>query len=447
MEAVRALRRVETRERVAPYAAVAVALAVVGIIATVWRPLAPALPATPTVYEMFDGGVLEAVAEYRRPRRLALLATTAAAVAVPTALLLLRSGRRLVAAVAGPRAHAPLRAGLLAAVIAVLVDLTAFPLSTWVGFVHETEWGFRTSPLSGWLRDWLVGRGTGWLLSALGGVALVWAIARWPRSWHWRGVVIGAVAIAVLVLIRPLALEPLMLRTEPLPEGQLRERVATVLVRAGYDDVPILVGDASRRTTKANAYVTGLGPSRRVVLYDNLVALPPEQVVAVGAHEVAHDRNRDIERGVLLGVAGLAVALPLLRWAMGSGWARRAVGARGPSDPRLIVVAAVVVAVLTTVAQPVYSHVSRQMEAAADHGAFELSRDPQAHIRQRRTVVVRDLSDPAPPTWFMRVFATHPPSSERIRAAVAFAEREGIPLPSVHAFEADEQPLRHPRTR
>jgi STE24 endopeptidase len=437
--------RDQRRERVVPYMAVALALAVAGIVATVARPVAPPLPAGTPELATFDPAVMETIAAYRTPRQIAALVAVVITVLVPVLVVVTATGRRLVTTIAGERDHAPLRGGALAAAILALVDLVTLPLVIWIGFIHETDWGFRTNPFSGFMRDWAVSRAPGWLLAAAGVALLLWGIARWPRSWHWRAAVAGTGVAALLVVVSPLVFEPLMLRTEPLEEGEVHEGVDEVLLRAGLADTPILVGDASRRTLKANAYVSGLGPSRRVVLYDTLAALPPETVAAVVAHEIAHDRHRDIERVILLGATGLAIALPLLRLVIGSPRGRRLVSARGPTDPRLVAVGAAVVAVLWLVSLPVSSSVSRTLEAAADRGAVELTADPASQVRLRRAFVLRDLSDPAPPTWYRILIASHPPSGDRIHAAVVYAEEIGVELPTLADLEAEESEIRHSR--
>lgn len=436
-----------SRERVVPYAVAAVALAVLGLVATLWRPVAPAPGDTAAGLDHFGPEVLELVAAYRDPRRVGVLVVVVLTLAVPGLAVATSTGRRIVRRLAGDRDHAPGRAALIAAAVAVTVDLASSPVSVAFGYVQDGRYGFRTADALGWARDWLVVRAPGWGLAAVGAAALVVLIRRWPRSWHWRGALLGSATAAAVVLVAPLAFEPLLLRTEPLPDGPTRDAVAGVVERAGVADARIAVGDASRRTTKVNAYVSGLGPSRRVVLHDTLLTLPDEQIAAVVAHELAHRLHRDIERGVLLASGGALVTFLALRGALGSRRLRRLVDARGPTDPRLMALAAVVVAALWAASLPVVAAVSQRVEAAADHGALTLTEDPGTAVELARVFVVRDLADPEPPRWYRRIFASHPPPGERIRAAAAFADRHGIALPDRSEIEDRERRLRHPGLR
>lgn len=434
------------RERVLPHAALATALAVAGVAVTIWRPLPPPLNA-PTDLDKFGPEVLAAVHTYRQPRLTGAAAALLLGSATPPALLVCRAGRRLLRRLAGPRTHAPLRGGLVAAAVAFGASLATLPLDVLLGYVQDGRWGFRTATALGWVRDWLVANTFGWLLAGLAGAGFLVVVGRWPRSWHWRVVSLGTAATAVVALAVPVVFEPLWLRTTPLAPGAVRDAVEDVLARADYPDAPILVGDASRRTTRVNAYVSGLGPSRRVVLFDTLLALPPDRVAAVVAHELAHHAHRDVPRGVLATAAGLLPAALLLRRAMESSWTRRALEPRGPSDPRLVAVAAATAALLSTAALPATLAASRRVEAAADQGGLELTRDPSTLVRVERLFVVRDLADPRPPRWAALLFASHPSPAARIQAAVDFATREHLPLPERADLLEDEHARRHWRVQ
>jgi STE24 endopeptidase len=434
------------RDRPAISAALTVTIAAVGVAATVFRPYAP----TGLVdHELatFAPDVLEVVAAYRTPRRLGTIASVVLGVAVPAWFIVTARGRALLASLAGPETPAVGRGAVIALVIVAAVDVVRLPLSVGFGYWHAGVYGFRTSDALGWARDWVVSVTPGWALATAGGAALVWALERWPRSWHWRGAVAGAVLAATVVLVAPVVLEPLWLRTHELPDEGTPRAVREVVAASATPEATILVGDASRRTTRVNAYVSGIGPTRRVVLYDTLLELPDEQVAAVVAHELAHREHRDVERGVALGAVGILATLLVVRRALSSVRAHELVDARAPADPRLVAVAAAVVAALSLIALPAVSHVSRQVEAAADHRALELTGDPETAVRLARTFVVRDLADPEPPVWYVRFLASHPSAGDRVRAAAAYAARNDLPLPPLEEVEPEEETLRHPKAR
>lgn len=425
---------------------VAITLAVAGVVVTVARPTAPALSAA-TDLAGFSVDVLAAVEAYRSPRRIATAAIIAITVLVPLLTLVTRTGRVLLDRIGGGAHHAPVRAGLIATALVVSIDLATLPARYLGGYVLDGRFGFRTAGLGTWVRDLLIVSAGGWMLAFLAAVVFALALERWPRSWHLRLTVLATVITAGLVLLAPLVLEPLLLPTSPLPDGETRSAMASVMARGGDPDAPLLVGEASRRTTKVNAYVTGLGPTRRVVVYDTLLELPPEQVASVVAHELAHRLHRDIERGVALSATGFLTLAFIVRGVLRSAWTQRWLRLRGDGDPRSVAVAAAVGALCWLVAMPVVSHVSRTAEAAADHAALELTMDPATQIALQRGFVLRDLSDPSPPSWYRSLLATHPSATERIRAAAGFAERTDIDLPSVEELRAQERSLRHPVLR
>lgn len=419
-------------------------LAVVGVVVTVWRPLAPPLGAVDTSLDDFGRAVTATVLEYRGTRWVATAGSILLGILVPFAAVATRRGRDLVERLAGPVEHRPRRAALIAVVLMLGVSIARLPIALWIGYLRDGAWGFRTSSLAVWLRDWALTIGGRLLTAAVLAALLVWAIRRWPRSWTSRLALGGTALSAAFVLLHPLVVQPLTMTTTPLAEGPAREVVEDLLERAGQPDVPILVGDASTRTSRVNAFFTGLGPTRRIVLYDNLLELPPDQVRYVVAHELAHREHADLARSVALGAAGILVGLVLLRRVLEAPGIAATLRLRGPSDPRMIALVVVLVAVAELVSLPVVNLVSRRAEAAADHRALELTGDPGFLAATARTFVVRDLSTPDPPWWVRQLYGSHPSPDARIRAAVAFAEARDLPLPDVEDLREAERSVWHP---
>lgn len=421
---------------------VALLLAVAGVAVALWRPT-ELPPVVPTPLARFRPEVLEAVHAYQRPRTVGRLLAALLEVIVPLLVVLTPPGRRWVARLAGPR-EAWWRGGLVAAGIVVVLSLSRLPVAVWLGYVHDSRWGFNTAGPVAWARDWLLSGAVGWIVAAVGGAVLVGAVRRWPASWHWRLVGVGTLLTALLVLVHPLVVEPLFYRTSPLPPGPARQEVTRVLEAAGEPDVPILVGDASRRTTRVNAFVSGLGPTRRVMLFDTLLERSPEQIGVVVAHELAHREHHDLARSVLLSAAGLLIGLRLVRWLWDAPVARRRVGARGRDDPRLVAVAVAGVAVLQLLLQPVAMAASRRAEAAADARALTLTGQPSALVRVARGFTIRDLVHPAPPRALHLLWGTHPTVRERIGMAAGFAASRALRLPDREAVQRAERDLLHP---
>ena len=432
------------RDRVVVPALLAGAAAVAGAAASLLRPIAP--PSTvSTELDAFSAAVLRTVAGYTGPRSFAVAATTVLSVLVPFWFVGTRAGRALTFRLAGPAEHSGIRAALVAAVVVVAASLARLPVALPVAYHRDRAWGFAAGTVWTWLSEWTVRVG-GRLLGSMVGVAvLLWAVRRWPRSWPYRLALVGTGAVAAVVLLHPLLIQPLTLDTEPLEPGPLRTELQAMLDRAGEPEVDILVGDASRRTTRLNAFVTGLGPSRQLVLYDTLLELPDDRILYVAAHEFAHREHGDLARGVALSALGLLVGLLLLALVLRSPGTAAVVGARGPGDPRLVPMILVLAVVGQLVAAPVAMGVSRRAEAAADQRALELTGDPAAMVATTRTFVVRDLANPSPPTWVRLLFGSHPSPVERIRAAATFAAANDLALPELADLRAAEDGIRHPR--
>ena len=246
----------------------------------------------------FSAAELDRAEAFRAPQRvlgLAGMAITGGALALvalrpPAALrsALERAGRRPVLGAAATGA-----AGSLA------LEALGLPLGA-IAHSRAVEFGLATQGYGGWLADAALSGAVGAVLVGGATAGLVALARRFPRHW-WAPASASLVALgAVLVLVAPVVIEPLFNRFEPLPPGPLRTEVLDLARRAGVDVGEVYRVDASRRTTGANAYVGGLGPTKRIVLYDNLIEdFPRDQLLSVVAHELGHQRGRDLYRGLL----------------------------------------------------------------------------------------------------------------------------------------------------
>lgn len=432
------MNRVRDRHAVTLLAAVGV-LVVVGVIAAIWRPWGPRLPAVTTPLTSFPSDIVDAVNAYRAPRIAVAVGARLLAIVVPIGVVVLPVGRRLVARVVGDGTRRPLlRGGVLAAVLSILVWVAVLPLGAWAGLVQDGAWGLRTAPASVWWRDRIL---AGLLEAALAGAVGVGflVLLRWrPRTWPLHATWMLTGLVAVLSLVWPILIAPLFVPTRPLEDGPVRAAVEAVLVEAHVGEATIEVAEASSRTTRINAMVTGIGPSRRVVLHDTLLERPLPEIEAVVAHELGHRLHRDVARGVFASAPAILLGALVLARILSADRVQRRVGASGSTDPRMIAVAFAAIMLMQALTDPAALWYSRRVEAAADHRALALSGDPAALIGIQRAFVVRDLAAPDPPAWQVALLSTHPPVGARIRYAVAFADREGIPLPDVDAYLAEE---------
>ncbi len=316
------------------------------------------------------------------------------------------AGERLVSRLPGPRWAVVV---LAVAACALIGRAATLPFSVALQRLR-LDAGLSNQAWSGWLRDVAVSEAIGIVTTSLGLLLVVGIARRWPRVWP----AVAGLGLAALVLlvsfVYPLLVEPLFNRFTPLPDGPLRTDILALAEREGVNVDDVLVADASRRTTTLNAYVSGFGSTRRVVVYDNLVAdAPQDQTLSVVAHELAHARHDDVLNGALLGAAGALTAAGLLGLVLGRG--------RSPADPRQVPRILALLAVGTLLASPVLSTISRTVETRADVDALATTEDSAAFVALHRRLALRSLADPTPPAWAQFWFGSHPTTLERIGLA------------------------------
>ena len=333
-------------------------------------------------------------------------------------LALTTSGARIVAAVARPLGGGWVWQVLLGTVALMVIGrLATLPLDVQSERVLR-RYGLSTQTWATWLVDVVKGIGVSAAMTGLVLVCVLGLVRLAPRTW-WAW---GALATAGLVVagsfVYPLLVEPVFNKFTSLPAGQLRTDLLELAERDGVPVQDVLVADASRRTTALNAYVSGFGSTRRIVVYDTLVEkATPAEVELVVAHELGHAKRNDVLVGTLLGALGAAAgvcALALLvSW---SGLLARA-GASGPGDPRVIPLLLFVAAVGTLLLSPATNLVSRKVEARADVHSLDLTRDVATFVASEQRLARTNLSDLEPNRLAYLMFATHPSVTERIALA------------------------------
>jgi STE24 endopeptidase len=296
-------------------------------------------------------------------------------------------------------------AALYAALVTVLSGVVGTPLAFWRGWQREREWGFSTQSAGAWFAD----RSKGLAVSVVLAVA-VWAAAvalarALPGWWVVPAAVALALAVLLLSFVAPVVLEPIFNRFRPLADETLAARLRELAERAGVPVQSVLVADASRRTTKVNAYVSGIGRTRRVVLFDTLLtAADPVEVEVVVAHELGHRREGHVAKLTVLAMAGAVVAV-LVLWAV--------LGTR-MADPRTLPEALLVLLVLELLALAPGAALSRRFERAADRCSLDLTEDAAAFARTHLELARRNLSDLEPPRLAYLLLFSHPTAPERL---------------------------------
>ena len=412
--------------RAAGIAAVAVAGAG-GIVALLrwklWSSGVPSVP-TPPLADWFDPAELARNREYRRGVwTMAVVGAPLGAVAAVGIALL--GGRWRPRVVRAARAR-PWRAGaIFGAGLAVAGTLVSLPLSAG-RYAWGREYGIVTQPAPAWLLDLGKGLGLQIVVSAAVAAGAAVLIARAPRLW-WAALAAALAAFVYLMsLLSPLVLEPIFQRTEPLRDPALSAQVLALARASGVEADDVKVNDASSRTTAANAYVSGLGGSRHIVLYDTLLRdFPRDQVRMVVAHELAHVARGHVLKGstwgAALAVPGCLLVFAAVGWR--TGFRRAGPGAVGCDLVlRRLAVAAAAAAVVTTLAAPLGNSVSRAYEREADWRAIAVSGDPDAAIGLQQGLVERSLGVPDTPRAIQIWFGSHPTALQRIGLALRAKE-------------------------
>ena len=380
----------------------------VGAAALLWRTEVPdlELPGLDPG-DFFTAAELDRIQDYRSVSRLLLLGSLAAEIAV-LALLVWRA--RPLAARVGRVGRGRVRTSVLVGLVVVLaVWLAGLPFSA-ATLVRRRDFGLSEQSWSGWLVDQVTSLGVQAVLVSIGVAGAVWLAGRFGRRWWLVGAPALVGVAALFLVVQPLVVQPLFNRFEPLPDRKLASEIQDLAQELDVAVDDVLVADASRRTTTANAYIAGLGPTRRVVLYDTLLdgRFAAGEIRFVAAHELAHVERRHLWKGLawfaLLAVPGVFLLA----------WITDRLGGMGP---RLVPLGLAFTFAWILVTQPLANAVSRRYEAEADWLALQATRDPESGLALDRNFVRTALADPDPPAWVTFWWGTHPTPIDRIAMA------------------------------
>ena len=309
--------------------------------------------------------------------------------------------------------------------LSIALGVAALPASI---AAHEraVDYGISTQSFGSWLGDAGKSAAIGAAFAAGGGAALMALVRRFPRRWWIPGSVAVTGIAVVFTWIAPVVLAPIFNRFEPLPQGsRARAEVLALGRRAGVDIGQVYRVDASRRVRSLNAYVDGIGSTKRVVIYDNLLREANQgELRAIVAHELGHVAHDDVPRGLAF-VALVAPFGLIFTREVGEALARRS-GA-SPRLPAALPAYVAGFAVASLVLGTIGNQLSRRVEASADQFALELTHDPRAMIDVQRQLAITNVADPDPPAIVTDLLGTHPSTVDRIGAAVAYEHEHGGP--------------------
>ncbi|HMJ90855.1 MAG TPA: M48 family metallopeptidase [Candidatus Acidoferrum sp.] len=311
------------------------------------------------------------------------------------------------------------------------LSIPGIPVDLYSHFRLEERFGFNTLTL----RTWLLDRIKGLLLAAVLGyplLVLVLKIVGWTGAhwWVWAWSIVVAFQL-LLMLIAPALIMPLFNKFTPLPEGTLRDRLFALAERTGFPTRSIDVMDGSKRSRHSNAFFTGFGRFRKIVLFDTLVSqLTEAELEAVLAHEIGHYKKRHIMKLMTFSIVSLLVAFAVIAWLAQQNWFYNAFGFSPQSSfaPANIAPALLLFTLLAGTAtfwlSPLMNAWSRRYEYEADRFAREAMREPEPLIGALRKLTEKNLSNLTPHPLYSGFHYSHPTLVERERAL-----RQVVPTP------------------
>jgi STE24 endopeptidase len=309
-----------------------------------------------------------------------------------------------------------LQAILFFGILVLASDLLSIPLDLYHTFVIEERFGFnKTTPVT-----YVVDKLKGWLLGALigGGIlALIIFIYEKSGAWFW---VLAWISISAFTLFisyfYTTLLVPVFNKLIPLPAGELRDSIEKVATLAGFNLKDISIMDGSKRSTRGNAYFSGFGRKKSIVLYDTLVnEHSVDELTAVLAHEIGHYKKKHVLKGLVTGVMQTGVLLFVLSLLLKSPLPSYALGASVASFHMSVIAFGILYSPVSTILGILFNSVSRKHEFEADRFALRLS-NPGALQEALKRLSVKNLSNLTPHPWYVFIHYSHPTLIQRLTA-------------------------------
>jgi len=303
---------------------------------------------------------------------------------------------------------------LLIGAVSVLTSLVELPLAWQRVFGLETSFGFNRMSKALFLRDLAVKTS---MTLAIGGplmALMLWIMQTSGDYWlAWAWAVWAGFNVAVMALY-PTLIAPLFNKFSRLPEGELRDRIEALLARCGFESGGLYLMDSSRRSSHGNAYFSGFGAAKRIVLFDTLISrLTPTEVEAVLAHELGHFKRQHVRRRLVLIFSLSFVVFAAMGWLLQHAVVFEALGLGRPTTAGAILLIMLTAPYLLFVLRPLMASYSRRHEFEADAYAAEHA-DAGALVSALVRLYKDNASTLTPDPVHSAVYDSHPPAAQRI---------------------------------
>jgi len=303
--------------------------------------------------------------------------------------------------------------------LSLVNEVVSLPLAFYSGYVLERRYGLSNETLGGWVFDQLKSFAVGIILGGGAAVLIYWLIRLSPDRWWLSAGVIFAFLIVGLTNLAPVLLLPLFYTLKPLDRATLHARLLTLAERAGARVLGVYEWGLAEKTKKANAALTGVGSTRRILVSDTMLAdYSDDEIEVVLAHELAHHVHGDIWKGIMfqsaLILAGFYLASRVMLALAGP------LGLSGVDDVAGLPLLMIAAGAVSLVMVPFAHAMSRAFERSADRFALDLTRNPSAFISAMKRLGAQNLAEEQPSKIVQLLFYSHPPLRERIAAAQTF---------------------------
>lgn len=355
---------------------------------------------------------------YSTPSRRLNRAARAVALTAEIVVILTHLGPRIEDAVGG---HWIVDVIAIMAALAVIDTVVGLPFQAYRQLSFDKRWGFSTQTTGQFVGDVFKSLGIGVVINGLLATAL-WAVIRSTDLWWLFGWLVMLVFVVGLGVLAPVLLDPIFNKFTPLDDEELRDEMLALARSLDADVSEVLVSDASKRDTRDNAYVTGLGKTRRLVLFDTILKRPREQLRSVAAHELGHWKLKHIRRQVLVLTPLLLLLFIGLRAVLSWDAVLDLGGVEQLREPGALPLFWFAFGMLGRVLGLATAYLTRVGEREADLFALRGTNDPASFVAAMRALHADNLTDLTPTAW-QRVMRSHPPGDERMAMATAWAKQ------------------------
>ncbi|MBU4450470.1 MAG: M48 family metallopeptidase [Actinobacteria bacterium] len=304
-------------------------------------------------------------------------------------------------------------AAALFALFSIILFLIILPLQYYREFVIDHRFALSNQTLPSWFIDILKDRAISLIINTIGLSTIYALIIYLPKHWWIAAAAIFILFIIIASFISPVIIDPLFYKFSILEDKQLTNEIINVTEKAGVSIGSILVADASKKTNRVNAYFTGVGKTKRIVIYDNLLnQYTKKEVLSVIAHEVGHWKYKHIVKNIAMGAAGIII-LFFIMYSLKSGLQLGA-------SVKLVLILFILFGLISYITMPLQNFVSRYFEGQADNIAVELTADPQTQVFMLEKLARSNLANVKPNNIVKYLIYSHPPIMERIKSIILY---------------------------